>query len=98
MAGLKGLAGKAKQFLSKNPDKAQQGIDRAADFVDEKTGGKHRDKIDKATDRAKDYVGGEESKGQQPPAEKRGGEQAKQDDQQGKQDKQDKQGKQGKQD
>ncbi|NLV56617.1 MAG: hypothetical protein GXY13_13500 [Acidimicrobiales bacterium] len=32
------------------------GIDKAADFVDDKTGGKHTDKIDKAADAAKGAV------------------------------------------
>lgn len=59
MAGIKGLADKAKQFLSKNPDKTRQSVDRAAGFIDDKTGGKHRQHIDKAAERAKDYVGRE---------------------------------------
>lgn len=36
---------KLKGFLGKSPDKAKQGIDKAASFADEKTGGKYSDKI-----------------------------------------------------
>ena len=42
------LKGKGKQVES--------GIDKVADVVDDKTGGKHTDKIDDAAEKAKDFV------------------------------------------
>ena len=44
----KALKGKGKQIES--------GIDKVADVVDDKTGGKHTEKIDEAADKAKDIV------------------------------------------
>ena len=51
-----GFMAKLKQTLSGNKDKANQGIDKAADVVDSKTGGKYSDKIDTGADKAKDAV------------------------------------------
>jgi len=49
MDKLKGLTkGRGKQI--------DNGIDKAADVVDEHTGGKHSDTIDKVADKAKDLV------------------------------------------
>ncbi len=45
---------KGKQMASEHGDKVDQGIDKAAEFADEKTGGKYSDKIDQGADRAKD--------------------------------------------
>jgi len=42
------LRGKSKQVSS--------GIDKAADALDDKTGGKHTEQIDDAADKAKDVV------------------------------------------
>lgn len=44
----KALKGKGKQIES--------GIDKVADVVDDKTGGKHSEKIDDAAQKAKDIV------------------------------------------
>ena len=59
------LLNKIKDFLRKNPDKAQSGIDKAASTVDQRTGGKRTGQIDKAADQARKYVGGEGSQGGQ---------------------------------
>ena len=48
---LKGTVGKA---VDDHGDKIAQGIDKAADVADQKTGGKHSDKIDTGADKAKD--------------------------------------------
>jgi hypothetical protein len=48
----KGLTGKAKGAVTDNADKIDSGIDKAADFADDKTKGKYTDKIDKAQDAA----------------------------------------------
>ena len=50
---LKGTVGKA---VDDHGDKIAQGIDKAADMADKKTGGKHHDKIGQATDKAKDAL------------------------------------------
>ena len=59
------LLNKIKDFLRKNPDKAQRGIDNGASTLDQRTGGKHAGQIDKAADQARKYVGGEGSQGGQ---------------------------------
>ena len=60
---MAGLFDKAKDAL--NSDKGEQGsdsaLDKAARFVDEKTGGKHTDQIQKARDAADDRIGNEGS-------------------------------------
>jgi uncharacterized protein YjbJ (UPF0337 family) len=59
----KGLQGKAKTTVGENQEKIDGGIDKAADFVDEKTKGKYSDKIEKGKDaahRAVDKIGGDD--------------------------------------
>ena len=55
-----GFLDNAKDKLSKavdeHGDKIEDGLDKAAGFVDDKTGGKHADKISSATDKAKDAL------------------------------------------
>lgn len=53
---LKGLGKKANDLADQHEDKIVDGIDKAADVVDDKTGGKHTDKIDQGADKAKDAV------------------------------------------
>jgi hypothetical protein len=53
---LKGLGKKAGDLAEEHEDKIVDGIDKAADMADDKTGGKHADKIDKGADKAKDAV------------------------------------------
>ena len=48
-----GLFDKAKDLAQDHADKLDGAIDKAAEVVDEKTGGKHSDKIDKAADAAR---------------------------------------------
>jgi hypothetical protein len=48
-----GIFDKAKDLLNEHHDKVDQGIDKAADLIDEKTGLKHSEQIDRATHRAK---------------------------------------------
>lgn len=54
-----GLFDKAKEKLGENGDKVDQGVDKAGDVVDEKTGGEHADQVDKGQDFAKDKLGGQ---------------------------------------
>ena len=51
-----GFIDKIKDAVSDNADKADGAIDKVADMVDDKTGGKHHDKIEGAVDKAKGLV------------------------------------------
>ncbi|MEZ5137524.1 MAG: antitoxin [Acidimicrobiales bacterium] len=51
-----GFLDKAKDAIQGKEDQLDQAIDKAADVIDDKTGGKHTDKIDQAADKAKDLV------------------------------------------
>ena len=46
-------AEKAKTLINENDDKVEDALDKVAGFVDEKTGGKHKDKIAKGSEQAK---------------------------------------------
>lgn len=54
--GIGDYVNKAKDLLSGNKDKVKEGIDKAADVVDEKTGGEHTEHIDTAAEKGKDIV------------------------------------------
>ncbi|HET8930790.1 MAG TPA: antitoxin [Acidimicrobiales bacterium] len=54
---FKDKADDAKKLAGDHAEQISDGIDKGADFVDDKTGGKHTDKIDKAADKAKDALG-----------------------------------------
>lgn len=60
--GLKDLFGKGKKMAAENKDQVTQGIEKAADIVDEKTGGQHTEHIDKGEAAAKDFVEGLDDK------------------------------------
>ena len=47
---------KAAEVAEDHGDKIESGIDKAADVVDDKTGGKYSDKIDSGAETAKDFV------------------------------------------
>jgi hypothetical protein len=49
------LFDKAKEALGNNPDKADQGIDKAAEAAKGRFG-EHADKIDQGSDKAKDFL------------------------------------------
>ncbi|MFE7796413.1 antitoxin [Nocardia sp. NPDC057440] len=53
---LKGLVGKGKDAASKNAGKINEAVDKAGDFIDEKTKGKYSDKIEKGKEAAKKVV------------------------------------------
>lgn len=53
---------KLKDAVDSQGDKIAQGLDKAGDLVDDKTGGKHGDKIDSAVDKAKDALDGLDGK------------------------------------
>jgi hypothetical protein len=65
------LAEKGKDLLAEHGDKVDDAIDKAAGFIDDKTGGKHSDKIDTAVDKAKDLLdklGGDAGSDEGPPS------------------------------
>ncbi|HJE52486.1 MAG TPA: antitoxin [Tessaracoccus flavescens] len=48
---------KAKDYAQENPEHARSWIDKAEDFIDEKTGGKYADKVDAAGDWVEGQLG-----------------------------------------
>ncbi|MFJ9245786.1 antitoxin [Streptomyces sp. NPDC101776] len=55
---------KVKGMLGQHSDQAKQGVDRAGDMIDERTGGKHAKQVDMAQDKANDFI--DREKPQQP--------------------------------
>ena len=56
MGILDDLKGKAQRLIVGNEQAIKDGIEKAGDFVDSKTGGKHADKIDSVQRGASDFV------------------------------------------
>jgi MT0933-like antitoxin protein len=54
--GIGDFVDKAKDLAADNADKVKEGIDSAADLVDDKTGGKYSGQVDTGADAAKDAV------------------------------------------
>ena len=48
---------KAKDFVKGHPDQAQQGLDKAEELINERTGGQYAEKIDQGTDALKEQLG-----------------------------------------
>ena len=55
-----GFADKARELAEQHPEQVDQGIDKAGDAVDQRTGGQHAEQIDKAQDAVQDRIGGGE--------------------------------------
>jgi MT0933-like antitoxin protein len=53
---LKNLAGRGEDLVEEHDEQILDGIDKAADVVDDKTNHKYSDKIDKGTAQAKKQV------------------------------------------
>ena len=53
---------KAKDLISGHKEQVGDGIGKAGDFIDEKTGGKYADKVDMAQEKAEGYVDGLDDK------------------------------------
>jgi MT0933-like antitoxin protein len=51
-----GFMDKVKGMFGQHADKAEGGIDKAGDFVDDKTGDKYADHVDKGQDAANDAL------------------------------------------
>ena len=54
-----GFIDKAKAMISKDPKKIVDGIDKATDMIDDKTGGKYSDQLQKVDDTVADKLGGD---------------------------------------
>lgn len=52
-----GMFDKVKNMANKNKAKIADGVDKATDVIDEKTGGKHHDKLQKLDDAADKATG-----------------------------------------
>lgn len=64
-----GIFDKAQDLAEQHPDQVDQGIEKAGDAVDERTGGKYAEQVDKGQDAARARLGGGEApaEGEQPP-------------------------------
>jgi MT0933-like antitoxin protein len=58
-SGAVGFLDKAKDLLAQNADKVETAIDKAGEFVDEKTQGKYTDTIHQVQEQAKKATGGD---------------------------------------
>jgi MT0933-like antitoxin protein len=52
-----GFLDKAKDMADQHDDKVDEGLEKAGDFADQKTGGKYDDQIDKGVDSAQQRTG-----------------------------------------
>ena len=53
---LKGMVDKGKDLAAENSDKIDDVVEKAGDFIDNKTGGKYSDQIDKVQEAAKKAI------------------------------------------
>jgi hypothetical protein len=53
-----GIFDKAKDLVGKHGDKVDEGLEKAGDVADEKTGGKNSEQIDQGVQKAQDAVDG----------------------------------------
>jgi hypothetical protein len=58
VSGLGDLVGKAEELTQEHPDQVKQGVEKAGQVADEKTGGKYTDQIDKAEQAAEQHLTG----------------------------------------
>jgi len=56
MGALDNLKDKAQDLIGEHGDKVNAGLEKAAQFVDDKTGGKYHDKIAGGVDKAQEAV------------------------------------------
>ena len=63
MSELGDLAGKAEELAQEHPDQVKQGLEKAGQAADEKTGGQHTDQIDKAEQAAEQRLTGGSDQG-----------------------------------
>lgn len=63
------LKGKAQGLIQGNEEAIRNGIEKAGDFVDEKTGGKFAGQVDAVQNAASDFVAKSDGEAAQAPAE-----------------------------
>lgn len=63
--GFDDLKNKAMDLAKEHSEQVGQGIDKAREFADEKTGGQHSEQIQQGADKLKQAVGGEQQNGEQ---------------------------------
>ena len=56
--GIGDFVDKAKDLASEQGEEVEDAIDKAADFADDKTGGKYSDQIETGAEKATDFVEG----------------------------------------
>jgi hypothetical protein len=59
-----GFLDKAREAADQHDDKVDQGMEKAGDFADQKTGGKYDEQIDKGVDAAQERTGDGDSQQQ----------------------------------
>lgn len=60
---FKRLADKARQLLGQHPQQTDEGVKKAGDFADKKTGGSHSEQIQQGEQRADSYLTGQQGQG-----------------------------------
>ncbi|MDI3418356.1 antitoxin [Streptomyces luteolus] len=58
---------KLKQMLKGHEDQAGKGVDKAGDYVDEKTQGKYSSQVDTAQEKLRGQMGSDQDRGQEGP-------------------------------
>lgn len=61
---MSGFMDKAKDMADKHDQQVDQGLEKAGDFADQKTGGGHSEQIDKGVDTAQQRTGEGDTQGQ----------------------------------
>jgi len=56
-----GFMDKAKEFADEHDEQVDQGVEKAGDFADEKTGGKYGEQIDRGVDTGQERTGEEDT-------------------------------------
>ncbi|TDC46587.1 antitoxin [Jiangella ureilytica] len=56
--GFDEIKNKVTGLISGNADKVGDGVDKATDFIDDKTGGKYSEHLEGVDDKARDFIDG----------------------------------------
>ncbi|NHN54415.1 antitoxin [Calidifontibacter sp. DB0510] len=64
MVNFNNLVNKARDFARKNPDKVRQGLSKAEQAIDTKTGGKYNSQVRSGVEAAEKQLGVQEAQGQ----------------------------------
>lgn len=62
MGTFDNLKGKVSDLVDSNSEKIADGMDKAGEFIDSRTGGKHTDKIETGKDKLRDALDGLDGK------------------------------------